>query len=111
MASRSCWRPFSCSSLSFFMVLSPCGAPAATQKFRVIRLYEPARGARKHKAGRFLRRGRRSEEHTSELQSRPHLVCRLLLEKKKEHIVADPDGRASQRDREGSRHRLRPAPV
>src|SRR5215813_11930295 len=27
-------------------------------------------------------RARRSEEHTSELQSRPHLVCRLLLEKK-----------------------------
>src|SRR3989442_5713515 len=29
------------------------------------------------------RRRLRSEEHTSELQSRPHLVCRLLLEKKK----------------------------
>src|SRR3989442_8211464 len=29
--------------------------------------------------------GVRSEEHTSELQSRPHLVCRLLLEKKKNH--------------------------
>src|SRR5690554_7194415 len=29
-----------------------------------------------------FRKGR-SEEHTSELQSRPHLVCRLLLEKKK----------------------------
>src|SRR2546429_1981289 len=28
---------------------------------------------------------RRSEEHTSELQSRLHLVCRLLLEKKKTH--------------------------
>src|SRR3989442_1028849 len=28
-------------------------------------------------------RSTRSEEHTSELQSRPHLVCRLLLEKKK----------------------------
>src|SRR3989442_4377028 len=28
------------------------------------------------------RRVCRSEEHTSELQSRPHLVCRLLLEKK-----------------------------
>src|SRR5436305_10699525 len=27
----------------------------------------------------------RSEEHTSELQSRPHLVCRLLLEKKKKN--------------------------
>src|SRR5690554_66202 len=30
--------------------------------------------------------GIRSEEHTSELQSRPHLVCRLLLEKKKKNI-------------------------
>src|SRR3989442_13815538 len=29
--------------------------------------------------------GPRSEEHTSELQSRPHLVCRLLLEKKKKN--------------------------
>src|SRR3712207_7417145 len=30
--------------------------------------------------------GRRSEEHTSELQSRQYLVCRLLLEKKKKII-------------------------
>src|SRR2546422_6242425 len=30
-------------------------------------------------------REKRSEEHTSELQSRLHLVCRLLLEKKKKH--------------------------
>src|SRR5437870_7739705 len=29
----------------------------------------------------------RSEEHTSELQSRGHLVCRLLLEKKKKHRI------------------------
>src|SRR5690554_7204117 len=29
----------------------------------------------------------RSEEHTSELQSRPHLVCRLLLEKKKKRNI------------------------
>src|SRR5690554_7363593 len=29
----------------------------------------------------------RSEEHTSELQSRPHLVCRLLLEKKKNNQI------------------------
>src|SRR3712207_8944047 len=34
-------------------------------------------------AGRRGRRQRRSEEHTSELQSRQYLVCRLLLEKKK----------------------------
>src|SRR5690554_7171697 len=32
---------------------------------------------------RLIRNTFRSEEHTSELQSRPHLVCRLLLEKKK----------------------------
>src|SRR2546422_1323655 len=32
-----------------------------------------------------ITRARRSEEHTSELQSRLHLVCRLLLEKKKTH--------------------------
>src|SRR2546429_6640391 len=34
--------------------------------------------------------GIRSEEHTSELQSRLHLVCRLLLEKKKQkHMMTD----------------------
>src|SRR2546429_9297861 len=35
------------------------------------------------RARRTDREWRRSEEHTSELQSRLHLVCRLLLEKKK----------------------------
>src|SRR2546422_8210734 len=40
-----------------------------------------ARSARR--PGTAVRRDRRSEEHTSELQSRLHLVCRLLLEKKK----------------------------
>src|SRR2546422_5098398 len=35
---------------------------------------------------RDVERGPRSEEHTSELQSRLHLVCRLLLEKKKKDI-------------------------
>src|SRR3712207_8875512 len=34
-------------------------------------------------AGRRCRARKRSEEHTSELQSRQYLVCRLLLEKKK----------------------------
>src|SRR3712207_8708205 len=33
--------------------------------------------------------GRRSEEHTSELQSRQYLVCRLLLEKKKVHKTCE----------------------
>src|SRR3712207_4657417 len=39
---------------------------------------------------RLLRAGQRSEEHTSELQSRQYLVCRLLLEKKKKiHMIDD----------------------
>src|SRR5690554_7071937 len=38
---------------------------------------------------------RRSEEHTSELQSRPHLVCRLLLEKKK-HVSGNGNNPALQ---------------
>src|SRR5438105_8829372 len=40
-------------------------------------------------AGSFERmRSTRSEEHTSELQSRVDLVCRLLLEKKKKHKIS-----------------------
>src|SRR5207253_4512748 len=50
-----------------------------------------ARGARRRRPGsrhRTWRSGRwRSEEHTSELQSRGHLVCRLLLEKKKKNVM------------------------
>src|SRR5690606_23674547 len=45
------------------------------------------RGFYRHKSNRgrlpFLNQSNRSEEHTSELQSRENLVCRLLLEKKK----------------------------
>src|SRR2546429_4260648 len=51
----------------------------------------PSAAARRHHSSsdctkwdvRFEARTARSEEHTSELQSRLHLVCRLLLEKKK----------------------------
>src|SRR2546422_3734622 len=38
---------------------------------------------------RRFKPGDRSEEHTSELQSRLHLVCRLLLEKKKIHTMKE----------------------
>src|SRR2546430_9928965 len=38
----------------------------------------------------FDRRGARSEEHTSELQSQSNLVCRLLLEKKNNDPVLEP---------------------
>src|SRR3989442_10033319 len=41
---------------------------------------------RRTRRSQGLDRRFRSEEHTSELQSRPHLVCRLLLEKKKKNL-------------------------
>src|SRR3954452_25639542 len=49
----------------------------------------------------------RSEEHTSELQSRPHLVCRLLLEKKKikggkVRLRGDRRGRVVDEDQGGA---------
>src|SRR5436305_9857622 len=44
----------------------------------------------------------RSEEHTSELQSRPHLVCRLLLEKKLELVPRQPS-QAARTDGERAR--------
>src|SRR5439155_21111731 len=56
---------------------------------RVLRVHDPPRHAGRERGDRHrqehdgLEGHRRSEEHTSELQSRGHLVCRLLLEKKK----------------------------
>src|SRR5258707_7865380 len=60
------------------------------REFRVGKRHNLAGGRQRH-VGRTLRGRRRkrrnshlrSEEHTSELQSRQYLVCRLLLEKKK----------------------------
>src|SRR3989442_2285451 len=43
----------------------------------------------------FAENDERSEEHTSELQSRPHLVCRLLLEKKKRKVTQSQPERTS----------------
>src|SRR3712207_7210751 len=50
---------------------------------RQVGLAGHARG--EHELARTQRDRLRSEEHTSELQSRQYLVCRLLLEKKKAH--------------------------
>src|SRR2546422_5930945 len=46
-------------------------------------------GPERRGAGRAAQNEDRSEEHTSELQSRLHLVCRLLLEKKKKYKQAE----------------------
>src|SRR2546429_974921 len=53
----------------------------------VVRIVEPVLRVRLHGPDRGARV--RSEEHTSELQSRLHLVCRLLLEKKKKNVELD----------------------
>src|SRR5258707_10982165 len=53
-----------------------------------LRDYEPPVMTRVHAADGSLVAEYRSEEHTSELQSRQYLVCRLLLEKKKRQHVA-----------------------
>src|SRR5687768_17691950 len=52
-----------------------------------VRLAAERRGVRL--AGHLALPDHRSEEHTSELQSRLHLVCRLLLEKKKQNKHQD----------------------
>src|SRR3989449_6008349 len=57
-------------------------------------------GALSHETNRAMAacRGERSEEHTSELQSRLHLVCRLLLEKKQNSLRStSPPGRPVHR--------------
>src|SRR5215475_1385970 len=73
---------------------------AALDPARLLRSVELGRHSRSHPSrslcrmprksrARGLSHRRRSEEHTSELQSRENLVCRLLLEKKKK-IISSP---------------------
>src|SRR6185436_1815251 len=52
----------------------------------------------------------RSEEHTSELQSPDHLVCRLLLEKKQRTSDRSPNARRSSGRRAAARRRRRRPP-
>src|SRR2546422_11553166 len=61
---------------------APPPAMRARRRTRTRRAGSPP-PARRSRAGSRPSRTARSEEHTSELQSRLHLVCRLLLEKKK----------------------------
>src|SRR2546422_7337661 len=72
--------------------LVPCGAyapgPSARNpsRFRLRKVSQPSIASAGGQYG-ICSAGIRSEEHTSELQSRLHLVCRLLLEKKKNTLL------------------------
>src|SRR6266403_5345230 len=72
------------SSFFFFFFLMIRRPPRSTlfPYTTLFRLRRGVREGRRHHRRRHLHR-HRSEEHTSELQSRRDLVCRLLLEKKK----------------------------
>src|SRR5690606_40791833 len=67
------------------VLMSQVGLPGSYRRYSRERDYiqaELARGRSKDNiVAESLRTGNRSEEHTSELQSRENLVCRLLLEK------------------------------
>src|SRR3712207_8693964 len=61
--------------------------PARPRRARARRARGRRPRSRPRTGGRARRRPPRSEEHTSELQSRQYLVCRLLLEKKYKHLT------------------------
>src|SRR3712207_7871683 len=90
---RSTLFPYTTLFRSSMLVLLPIGVDDADTRLALIRAATSAGKAADRTSGpagwRFdialtnVRLGGRSEEHTSELQSRQYLVCRLLLEKKK----------------------------
>src|SRR2546422_3963468 len=92
---RSTLFPYTTLFRSHVQVHRPARDTAFSLRPRVelhhLQLLGPAAQRASHRAGRAAR----SEEHTSELQSRLHLVCRLLLEKKKkeETAISDPQAR------------------
>src|SRR5579884_4409391 len=76
----------------FFFFFLMIRRPPRSTLFPYTTLFQSASAKGRRRSGHCRERGptarTRSEEHTSELQSRGHLVCRLLLEKKKAHISA-----------------------
>src|SRR5207253_9935204 len=80
------WCPASVSSANragrFHSVGRPVCPPDRERRARMQRSSRRVGGSR-HPRAALADAANRSEEHTSELQSRGHLVCRLLLEKKK----------------------------
>src|SRR3712207_8499179 len=71
----------------FSVIESECRAPLTLSPTGSTAQYQPDSGRENRRSPRS---GLRSEEHTSELQSRQYLVCRLLLEKKNTTIDLIP---------------------
>src|SRR6266487_5497981 len=77
--------------LFFFFFFLMIRRPPRSTLFPYTTLFRSGRSERRHRSDRaWLGDGDlRSEEHTSELQSPVHLVCRLLLEKKKKNPIRE----------------------
>src|SRR5258708_24916829 len=74
-------------TLSLHDALPICEPPAEGGSNPTVDFHGEKRSNETHQSVKVHRRiAARSEEHTSELQSPDHLVCRLLLEKKKQSI-------------------------
>src|SRR5258707_11202601 len=91
MASSVRLKPLNCSRFSFFLMirrpprstLFPYTTLFRSQHHGIGQLHQLLHGVHRAATGA----ADRSEEHTSELQSRQYLVCRLLLEKYTENII------------------------
>src|SRR2546422_8006536 len=77
---RSTLFPYTTLFRSLFTVYAAMGSDSGG--------YFAGRAFGRHPLAPAISPSKRSEEHTSELQSRLHLVCRLLLEKKKQRAYA-----------------------
>src|SRR2546425_4728675 len=107
----NCCRISSCRHRSFFFFFLMIRRPPRSTLFPYTTLFRsPPKTSEpelevtpegSHLPGLLARADRRSEEHTSELQSLAYLVCRLLLEKKKNHEATLED-----LDDQGNEHEL-----
>src|SRR3712207_8668358 len=82
---------------TLFRSQPPAARRDAAERPRVLGEGRPRHAVQRLLAGREDGRADRSEEHTSELQSRQYLVCRLLLENKKRSLQLGPVHRAEVR--------------
>src|SRR6266566_8726391 len=99
---------FLLSLFSFFFFFLMIRRPPRSTLFPYTTLFRPpcAHGSRDRPRWDGARAHRRSEEHTSELQSPCNLVCRLLLEKKKKNSRTVPSITPHRYDREHAQTHL-----